>query len=249
MEVIRNEKGEIVGRAALVPEQVQGLVTVGGFRTSGLSGIFGLLIGISERASRDIGIPIIEKLDLDRWVQSQLKKISECIINEEWQYQISSYVRALQSNTNDLKIAKNMGKYVSFNEIIELVEKEKLEEYFLVQDVAIENYERENSCKIDLYNNVFYTNVGMPGIHQTYCRESFHSWSIVSCRKNSRFEDRTLEGLVLEAIAEAWHCSIEEVYKKSDFSSDNSEYSAGIGKVGDEEVIMHHVDIIKKPKM
>lgn len=79
MSIITEENGDIVGRVFLYKEErafdkrlsIEGMVTVGGIKASGLSGLLGILKGKSARASRDIGIPIISMKALRELATSQ----------------------------------------------------------------------------------------------------------------------------------------------------------------------------------
>ena len=209
-----------------------------------MSGIVGILAGTSERASRDVGIPVIEKSDLDKWLHNQVTKLLAHDMSDEDQFQIASYVRALQGNTRNLKIANSNEGYLNFSEVKKMVENNTCDEYILVQDAAIHNYEKDNACKIVLNNNVLCTDVSIPGILDS---DQF-DWPDFDYNEPNWFYSRTLAGAVIDAIADAWDCSVKEVYEKSNFSTDDQNYSAYIGKTGDEEIIMDHVKIIKRSK-
>lgn len=80
MRLLKEEDGSIVGRLFLHPigyknikcEYIEGMVTIGGLYASGLSGLLGILIGKSDRASRHIGIPIVSDKILKNGQKSKL---------------------------------------------------------------------------------------------------------------------------------------------------------------------------------
>ncbi len=252
MSVITEENGHIVGRLFLYKEDrkyderisIEGMVTVGGMRTSALSGLLGILIGKSARASRDIGIPIISMKKLNEFATSQALLLANQNLDSQTQIECASVVRCCGGNTMDLKIAITQKGSVNYNEVKEIISLNKFTEYLVVQDAAISNYERDNKCIIELFENVFSVDVGVPGVLQTRDIEH-HVWWPES--EDDWFHSRSLEGLIDEAFAEVWETSIEEILAKSDVSTDEKSYEASVGKFNDTEVKIDHLDIIKRP--
>lgn len=144
-----------------------------------------------------------------------------------------------------LKIAHHKKGSVNYQEVKEIISLNMFTEYLVIQDAAISNYERENKCKVELFENVFSVDVGVPGIlltknieHLVWWPESQDDW----------FHSKSLEGLVHEAFAEVWATSIEDILAKSLVSSDEKSYEAAIGKFNDVVVEIDHVDIIRRSK-
>ena len=256
IELLKDENGTVIGRAALYStygmkmnkNYFSGIVTVGGFATTSLTGIVGILKGNSDRASRDIGIPIVSQESLAKWARNQVNYISETSLNEELQLEFAEVSRRLCSDTGELKVTKHKDGILSCHEIKTLVEQSNYEEYILIQDASVSIYERDNSCKIDFNKNVFWCEVGSPGIFQTKSINNYVDWPSRFYNTELSFYQITLEGAVIESICEVWNCSLKDIIKISSISSDEKSYSAHIGKADGKDVILDHVSIIKKPK-
>lgn len=254
LSIIYDSKGKIIGRGALCRRfiskkrliSINGVVTIGGARSCNLSGIAGVLIGESERASRDIALPIISTTDLRGFVESQLEKLSNYTISDEIQIEYAQISRALCGKTGLTKIAQFRDGYLNYNELVDYVKQQNCEQYILVQDAAISNYEREGNQKISLENNVFCMSMVIPGILQTKNPYSSRNWP--KRAETYNFYDYTLKGRVIEAIADAWECTVEELYSFSDFSDDDNKFSDVIGTCNGKDVVMNHISIIKKKK-
>lgn len=252
MSTLTEENGDIVGRLFLYNEErkfderlsVEGMVTVGGMRTSGLSGLLGILIGSSARASRDIGIPIISENKFKVWATGQALLLQKMNLDPLTEIECASLVRSCGGNTMNLKIAIHANGSINYNETKEIIRLNKFNQYLVVQNAAISNYERDHKCKIELADNVFSVDVGVPSILQIRNPEH-HVWWPDS--NDEWFHSRSLEGLVDEAFAEVWGGTVEQILDNSDISTDEKSYEAVIGKVEGLEVSLDHLDIIRKP--
>lgn len=251
MELIKDENGKIIGRAALFSpfysgiEEInwRGIVTVGGFKTSELTGIVGILLGYNEKASRDVGTPLISNTVLLKWVENQTQKLSNQTISDEIQIKISEISRLLGSETKNLKIAICDVGNVNYEEIKSIVEKNSFEEWILVPETLINLFEIQNSCQIYLNKNVF----SLPSESNAilYTGNSFYNlkWPKFS----SEFKYHNLKKIIIEAFVEVWHCDINDIYKGSQFTDYNNFFSYCIGNVEGKDVVIDYVDIIKKP--
>lgn len=252
MTLITEDDGNIVGRLLLYKEEssirnrlvIEGIVTVGGMRTSGLSGLLGILIGNSERASRDIGIPMISKGKLSDWASNQATLLCSSNLNPETEIECASVVRSCRGKTSNLNIAISKKGPLTFDELKEMIKLNLHNTYLVVQDAAISNYERDNKCHIDLYENVIVVDVSVTGILQTR-NIDYHVWWPSSAE--DWFHSRSLEGLTTEAFAEIWGYTTEEILNTSDISTDGKSYNAIVGTVDGKEISIDHLDIIRKP--
>lgn len=257
MNLIKEIDGKIVGRASLYKEEfkhkerfsLNGLVTVGGLRTSELSGIIGILIGTSDRASRDIGVPIITPEKLSEWSTSQGNLLSKLNLNEEDQIECSSFIRSCGGNTSNLKIAFHKSGAITYQQLKDIISANKYEGYIVIQDAAVSIYERNNNCKIDFIENAFWVDVGSRAILQTRNIYDYIEWPTIEKKtKEYWFANQTLEGLIIEALSTVWNCSIDEIIESSNISSDEKEYEAIVGYVAGQPVVFKNIDIMKKPK-
>lgn len=254
MTHIVEDNGNIVGRLLLFYEEqriknerfsIDGVVTVGGMKTSGLTGLLGILIGESHRASRDVGVPIVSESKLETWATEQAELLSKMNLDTKIQIACASVVRSCCGKTSILKIANHKNGVVCYEELKGIIKNTNLKEFIVLYSGSINRYETENNCKIDFNENVIWSESGIPGVLQT--RNSDIHIDIVKY-KNGWFHSRSLEGLTTEAFAEVWNSSVEEILSCSDESSDEKSFKATIGLVDSKPVIIDHVDIIRKPK-
>lgn len=251
MQLLKEEDGNIVGRLFLHPTinnssrhiSVKGVVTIGGLSSSSLSGLLGILVGESDRASRHIGIPIVSDKILKEWAEKQAKLLSNNNLSYDIEANCASLIRAMQGSPMELKYATNKDGWINNEELKKMVCLGNFDEYIIVQDAAIHIYESEHKCKIQLNENVIHTAMVVPGILQ--CNDFINH---IFWPHTDDFYSRCLKGLVLEVIADAWKISLTELKKYSKFSTDDKAYSAEIGTANGTPVIMNHVHIIhRKP--
>jgi hypothetical protein len=250
------ENDVVVGRAALYAlNEIKdfrriyghGSVTIGGTRSSGLRDFIGMFIGEPTTASRNSGIPVISYHKLSEWISSQLEKLKNEIISEEKQLEIAYTCRTIAINTAYLKIAQHSNGFMDYQDIKKYVYENNDEQYYLVQDAAIHLHNRYNSFNLICHNNVFWMDCG---IHSLFIdiRGIMPDWPFEKQYSERCFDNYTLKGAVIEAIAEGWGCSVNDIYRSSKFSKDGKSYTEIIGIANGEDVLMKHVDIIIRPK-
>lgn len=252
MLLLKEDDGSVVGRLLLYKEEIQkkewlsleGVVTIGGMKSSRLTGLLGILIGKSERASRDVGVPIVSSKKLNEWATNQAILLSKLSLDSDTEIECAAVVRCCGGNTGDLKIAYHKSGIIDYEEMKSIIRRTNFDNYLVVQDAAVSIYERKNG-KVDFKDNVFWINTGTPGILQTKSFEHLVYWPKYD---NEWFYTRSLEGLTTEALSEVWGSSIEDILKCSDQSSDEKSYEASIGTMNGKEAIIDHLDIIRKPK-
>lgn len=255
LHILKNSSGEIVGRACIYLTNYShkeafdfsGIVTVGGFHASELSGIAGILLGEPYRASRDIAIPIIEQNKLKEWSTEQAISITKVLSNPEELNNSASVIKCLGGYTCNLPIALCSKGWVSAKDISK--SKNTPQEILLVQDAALFIAEREKG-KIVLNDNVYAVNVGRPGIFQGN-RLDFIDWPEfpdVYDDTNWQFYNRTLVGSIIEALTVDWSCSLQEILEGSEFFGDEKKTKREIGKVDGKPVELS-VMIIRKPNV
>ncbi|MGG4093469.1 HD domain-containing protein [Paenibacillus lautus] len=250
MRIIKNEDGEVVARALIFPRELEyqeesligGCVTVGGTNTNSLTSVLGVFIGEPESASRDTGIPLVEKEKMIEWSSEQSKLIAELNCGDELAVECASVIRAFGGECNNLKISKNKVGYLSYSEIVSLIKASAFKEIICTSDSSVFLYEKEHKCTIDLLDNAFIVDVGVPGILQTGSNR-FVNWPPI------RFNDRllSLESYLEQAIAEAYGIDQSLMYSTSDISDDDYSFSGKIGTVSNNDVIMEGINKIYAP--
>jgi len=247
--IVKN--GEIVGRGFLSNIDrfgrkherisIEGAVTVGGFRTSGLTKLVGLFIGDAVRASRDIGIPLANNQEIADWASEQ----SELLVDKtdiEEQLECSSFIRALGGSTGELSVAQHKTGIISLAHFEDVV-REKMEEIVIIGDSSFNLLERKHG-KIGLKDNVFVANPGYPGILQTRIEDAWVMWPKID---SERFHEQTICGLLVEKFSQIWEVSLNSVIAASYISNDKKKHSYIIGETDGVEIECGHVDIIRLP--
>ena len=256
MTILKEKDGRIVGRLFLYKEErrkkerlsIEGIVTIGGMRSSGLTGLSGILIGKSHTASRDLGIPIVSSDMLNEWATNQADLLSKLDLDPATEIECASVIRCLGGNTLSLKIAYHSSGLISFDELKSIITKTNYDNYIVVQDAAISNYEKDFYNKISFFDNVIWVSMGTPGILQTRSVDYFIQWPNDDDNTKYWFHSRSLEGLTTEAFSQIWQKSVDEILSVSDCSSDENSYKASVGTAHGKPVILDHVDFIKKNK-
>lgn len=252
MDLIKEDDGRIIGRLLLYKEEhkkeerfsIEGMVTIGGMRSSGLTGLLGILIGKSARASRDVGVPIVTSPKIKEWASLQASLLSKLGLNLDTEIECASVIRCLGGKTLNLKIAHHKNGPVTYEELKDTIKITNYDSYLVVHDAAISIYERDNNCKIDFFDNVIWIGMSRPGILQTRNHDIWVDWP----EEGERFQSRSLEGLTTEAFSEIWGKSIDSILQISDESSDEKSYAASVGIVDGKEAIIDHLHIIRRTK-
>lgn len=248
--IIKEENDTIVGRACLwINEKwqgrnsIEGNVTVDGFEITELRGIIGILKGSTEKASRDIAIPILSQEALDRWIEEQAKLIVSMPLSHEEQIEIASFACALSSKITELKIARWKDTYVNYSQIVEIVRKQKCEQYYIVQDAAVHNWERDEKKQLNLADNVFVCAMGCPGILQTGNVHAYVTWPSFRENNQRKMWCAVVEKQIIHAIAEASNSSLDSILDTMQFSDDDIKYSAIVGEADNNNIEMR-VDVV-----
>lgn len=120
------------------------------------------------------------------------------------------------------------------------------QDYIIIQDAGVTNYEKEKNCKIKLFDNVISIPMGLPAILQNGI-DNYFFWPQSENYEQFSFDDYTIHGVIMEIFSIVWQCSIDEIWQISKRSTDDISFKAYIGTVGSTKVKFDHVDIIKKP--
>lgn len=251
MTLLKEKDNTIVGRLALYKEELtgtklffnEGNVTIGGLRSSGLTGLLGILLGKSDRASRSLGIPIVSSETMQEWASTQAKLLSKLDLDTTTQIECASVIRCFKGNTANLKIAYHKSGVVNYEELKQIINMGNDDSYFIVQDAAVNIYEKDNKCKISFFDNVIWVAMGIPGVLQTRNIDTFINWP-----EFSSFKAISLEGLIIEAFSEVWNKSVKSILAISDESSDEKKFKGSVGIAGENQVVIDNLNVIRKEK-
>ncbi|MEQ9442834.1 MAG: ATP-binding protein [Cyclobacteriaceae bacterium] len=257
MQIIDDEEAGIVGRGFIYGEEQNiknknffpnvGIVTIGGLRSCQLTGLIGLFKGKPDRASRDIGLPIISSIKLKEWSSNQADLLAKLDLGIETQLNCSAIIRACGGETRAVKVAQHKSGALNYDELLNIIKQSNLNQYYIVQDAAIYLYERDHNCKIDFNEDVIWVSMGTPGILQTGSIDYYVWWPEEKHLGDENNFSSSLEGLVTKALCEHWDCSLSEITNSSQISTDEKSIKAVIGLNEDKEVIINNLNIMLRP--
>lgn len=252
MKIIEEDDKKIVGRAFIYSNLykdtysnsigkffINGIVTDGGLLSSELNGIMGILIGSSNKASRDCATPIVSEKALTSWANEQAILLSKYTLDSFAEENCASFIRLMKGDTANLKIAVYKNKWVNRHELKEIITKDNYEEYLLVP----RNFDFYNSSEIQnlhLKENVISVQQGVMGLLSTHKPANVTFWP-----KCDNYISTSLEGLVKEIIADVWNIDIDKIEKYPIFPKDKGTFSADIGIVNGKP-IKDYVKILTK---
>lgn len=250
---LRDSAGSIVGRACVAPcgfnDGNRGVVTVGGLRAAELSGIAGILIGEPLTAARNVAKPIVSGRVLRKWASRQARLVEARDYDIAQKLSAADIIRACGGDTGSLPIARTKAGWIAIGDVAGW---RAYDEVLLVQDAAVGNIEEYGRMVIKLHDNVIVVDMGTPGILQNGTmgfafRVGWPPRPPSSSRKLRRSVMRqSLEGLVVEALANAWSASVDSVLSASEWSSGDIEIKREIGRSNNTPII-EDVDIVRNP--
>lgn len=250
LRFLRNSNGEIVGRAAISVGyaragrhefDMHGVVTIGGLRASGLSGIIGVLAGYPVRASRDAAMPFVEGENLKQWAEDQASIAPRLWADPANQSACAQYIRLCGASTKQLPVAKIKSKWASVEDIAQMTEPP--DSVIIIEDFEFE-YRLKPFKNLVLDDNVLVVAGfgGIPGLLQGQGHiewpSGVHSGFVWG---PGRFQ-LTLLGAVVEAFCTAWKVSLAEVLAVNELSR---ETEIRIGLDGGREISAGAIRLLK----
>lgn len=209
MRIVCNEKGEPILRACIRTSYSlgDGVVTVGGLRTSSLWRIAGILVGTTTKIARDSSIPIIDETSLAKWASEQAK-----LINKSRNESITSCAETIRScggDVDDLAIAFSKYGWMNYKQIVERYA--KYEEIILLKDgkyYETEDFFERFGLEFELDDNV----IVVSHEHTNFILGARH-WP-----SQRNHDELTLSNLVIDALSEAWSSPVEKINEVSEFN-------------------------------
>ena len=192
---------------------LDGVVTIGGLRACGLSGIAGVLAGTSERAARDHATPLVSAEALSAWATEQASLVPSLYDSPEDQMECARVIRRCGGKVASLPVARHEDAYVSTDEIramalpdevliigpYSLMTFEQLTGFAFVPGVFLTTY--------DVWDTVLHV--------ENFWQGSFWPETLVSGPRFGFSVMRTLGGSVIEAVAQSWGCPVEELVRQA----------------------------------
>jgi len=245
LRLLKDSNGEIFGRACIsignaifsdhMDFDLRGVVTVGGLKACGLSGIIGILLGRPTRSSRDAAKPIVPGDVLKYWAEEQASLVPQLWKNPKEQSECAEYIHMCGGSTKKLPITIHKGKWLSSEDIAEMVNPP--ETAILVDHYVIDRFLKILSSYV-LVDTLFVTGAsGIPGLLQS--REIHGGWP---GERKDPFILGTMAGVVIEALSVAWGVTLDDVLSVNELKR---EEEVTIAKEGDREIKVNAVKIIR----
>jgi len=248
LRVIRGDDGAVLGRALITQGyalhssrafDLEGVVTVGGLRACGLTGIAGVLIGNVKRASRDVATPKLPYTALKLWAEEQAFLIPALWLTSERQAACAQYVRLCGGHTGPLPICINQGKWWSANDI---ETRENLPPEIVIIDHLSVEFEFKALDTYTLHEHVFVTQAsGIPGLLQSRTRWPRNRYTNFTGGGGMSLD--TLSGALIEAVASSWGVSMSAIAEKNNLEK---EIDLSVGAEGEREIRTRGI-LLKRP--
>lgn len=259
LRFIKDQEGNLVGRVCIgisslglallegdYGEPWSGVVTAGGLRSASLTGVPGVLIGETTRAARDIAIPIAEPQQLAKWASEQATLLGEIPAEPRTKMEIAQLVRLFPgADTKELPIARDADGWITASDIRSW--EHPPDELLLSYLSMIGRFE---NVRVSLNQNVIAVSVGTPVILQAREHGSVERWPNTTTYSGEVREEElvkgTLEGAVIEALAEAWDTTVGAILEVSEVFGDRKVREIGV--LTDAQSVEERVSIVRNPK-
>ncbi|NEB32424.1 hypothetical protein G3I62_25615 [Streptomyces sp. SID14446] len=200
-------------------------VIVGGVRSSvELSGVAGLVLGRTERAARDLAIPLLEARDFAEWASQQALSLENGGAGRR--LKLVELIAELYGDTAHLHIATSSAGPMDYAEVVDF--SASRQRIIFVHDAAWWNYRNELRRQDDatesvLNDDVLLIDAGrhypLGGIDARANSSSMYAWSTHGTK--GFYGPNSVTGRVLAAVARAWEVEearLSEEFEKRDRS-------------------------------
>lgn len=249
LRLIIDDSGQVFGRAAIWPwyayyRPSPGTVAVGGLASSSLGGIIGILIGKSERATRDLAIPSIPIPLLNEWVKTEADTRLHEGHSLEVLSTVAEAVSALGGDVSDLPVGYLRTGWVTIRDIEALAR--SFDELVLVDQSTVE-LAGGSVLNVELADGVLATTTG--GMSILHRDVGISDWPPMSHETGAlgRYRVRSLSSQVIRALARGWGYSLYDVMQASLGFSDEI-VDREIGTLGG-ETFVETVEVVCRPKV
>ncbi len=197
--------GTVVGRALLNPLDISGgVVTAGGFRSTELNNTTGILLGRPTTASRQVSMPLLPVEVLAEWATEQATllagKLTDDLLRDA-----AELVRACRGDPGPLPIAFTRSGPLTSSELPEWAA--GLDEILLLHDAEL-SIEKRASGPIQLREEVVVVGMTISQLLSSNGtgQPSLSTWPSVT---DGELVRRSMDGAVVEAVADGWKVPIE----------------------------------------
>ncbi len=253
--------GEAIGRACLDIQHnesadfTRATITVGGFRAGIERELVGVMIGQTNRASRD-DADMSAQEELADWIAEQAPSISARIKNPEELTNYSKLSCALFGKTFDWPVARSKNGFLNIVQVMELAREknEILTQSHMVLNIALHDktgkmydvtrwYEFINNSGWTISDDLVLIEQGLSSRNKIEVTpESATAWQRRWC-----FTAQTVFGSVVESLAHEWSVSVQEIIGVSNIHIFNGSEEKIIARNKDGEELRYHVDVLRNP--
>jgi len=266
LRYLKNLSGDIVGRAGIMldsPDETrqirffgerwwksEAVVTVGGLRSSEATGhTFGVFLGVAVTASRSHARPLADDEAFAEWSSEQADLLSGLGRLPKQLESAAAYIRMCGGNTGAIPIATCRRGWISASEIVDW--KECPDEILLVESGGERDY---NDVNLDGHVLVVSSlrTFSFPA-NMDYFSDHERSESLRRTSEQEEalgwwyFNEATLAGGVMQALAKKWETTVEEIQRASEMPVEWPLSERRIGQRGSLEVVAH-VRIVRRPR-
>jgi hypothetical protein len=246
-----DSSGNTVGRALITIGHathqenlidLSGVVAVGGLKACYLSGICGVLLGQSIKASRNSAKPIVSDEALKIWADVQADLVANLWSDLRHQAACAQYIWMCGGDTKSLPICIYQGNWVSSDEISAI--REIPEEIVIIDEFTIDHELKLVGQYVLEPNTIIVRSSGIPGLLQS--KDSLH-WPrnlMTSFIWGGGPFIVTLGGAVINALSKAWSVPVQSI---KDANELNKEKDIKIGTIQNREIHARAIRI-SKPK-
>lgn len=207
-DVLREDDGEVVGRAALTRSWQRGTTVVGGLRATRVSDIAGVLMASPIRAARDLSMPLASPSALARWATHQGEQAVAAGLPPETLLELATTVRSLGGSVRALPVAAAQGGLLGFDDVVRRLRRRS--SVRLVQDAEVSTSVRDDE-KLVLADDVLVVSMEESIMIQYEHGGQLVNWPAVLRESQHRWYARSMRGVIVDAAAEAWSVSADDV--------------------------------------
>jgi hypothetical protein len=208
IQILKSKAGSIVGRACITPGWASykgdaqpilgGAAVIGGLSASPMTGIVGVLMSQSTKASRDSALPLVESDELARWATEQADLCAKTWKAPSSQAGCARSILSCGGDSKDLMVCRYQNQWVSLNQLASMTH---LPDELLLVDEYFVDIQLQHATDVVLNKNVMVCSIH--GFETILMDRSLNAPWPNKSRNNLSAE---ISGIV-KALANAWHIS------------------------------------------
>lgn len=182
-----------------------GQISIGGYNSSSINGFVGCLIGKTNKASRDLAIPVVPAEVFKNWMKDQANLLKEQL-SPTCQVELAGLLQTLKVDLSDLKFVRSQNGYLNKSELKDFLNTNNRIYLARSMDYLFEG-ERFGDSKIIMKDNVLSVGYGIQPLF-----DDWHSIDDDEWDSKGSYLSLTLYGELLETIANVWNVPVKYIY-------------------------------------